>query len=110
MSVLSPLTSWSGGEVINNVCRTGLECALQSRAGEERRADDNNGERLEASGSIMLPGDERNVKSGMVPSVPSVFVSRRVRHSKMSGTGDGDRDRIAVLYSVLDAVVVVVHC
>lgn len=74
--------------VINNVCRTGLECALQSRAGEERKANDNNGERLEASGSIMLPGDERNVEFGMVPSV---FVCRRVRHSKMSGTGDGGR-------------------
>jgi hypothetical protein len=28
----------------------------------------------------------------------------------MSGTGDGDGDRIAVLYSVRNAVVVVVHC
>lgn len=67
MSVLSPFTNWSGG-VINNVCRTGLECVLQSRSGEEG-PNDNNGEELQTSSSIMLPGGERNVKSGMEPSV-----------------------------------------
>lgn len=49
----------------------GLSVRYKAERERRGRANDNNGERLEAPGSIMLPDDERN---GTVPSVPCLFV------------------------------------
>jgi len=58
MSVLSPLTSWSGMLLIM-FAEPG--CSVRYKA-EQEGPSDNNGEGLEASSSIMLPGDERKCR------------------------------------------------